>query len=191
MDNIIKLKDFVPFFQTISWIFFISIILIFFRKPIKILIENLLDRIKKGSSFRAGPIEIGEELTSLQSADKMQNSVKVGANGVEREKHRIKIYKANKGLFLTHILVPSKTDGSRYDIYIYLIRHKSKDFSDIAYVEFFFGHMWENKIFKIENKNKTIGIITSAYAPFLCTCCIMFKDGTENELYRYIDFEMK
>jgi hypothetical protein len=169
---------------------FISIVLILFRRPINTFIENLLDRIKGGSSFKAGPIEIGQELTSLQSTDKMQNNIKTGINGIEREKHRVKIYEANKGLFLTHILAPSKTDGYT-DIYIYLIKHKSKDFSDIEYVEFFFGHKWENKVFKIKNEKKLIGIITSAYAPFLCTCFIKFKDGTEIELYKYIDFEMK
>jgi hypothetical protein len=155
------------------------------------LIDNIIDRIRKGSSFKAGLIEIGEEFTTLQSTEKMQKNIKVGANGIEREEHRVKIYEINKGLFLTHILIPSKIDGYRYDIYIYLIRHKSNNFSDIEYVEFFFGHMWENKIFKIKNDNKIIGIITSAYAPFLCTCYIKFKDNTEIELYRYIDFEMK
>jgi len=191
LENFIKLKDFVPFFQTISWIFFISILLIVFRRSIKVLIDNVLDRIRKGSSLKAGPIEIGEDLNSLQSVDEMRDKIKTGSNGIEREKHRVKIYETNKGLFLTHILVPSKMDGYRYDIYIYLIRHKLNNFSDIEYVEFFFGHMWENKVFKIENKNKIIGIKVSAYAPFLCTCCIKFKDGTERELYRYIDFEMK
>jgi hypothetical protein len=191
IDEIVKFKDFVPLFQTISWILFISIILFHFRDSIKILFENMIDRIKKGSSFKAGPIEIGEELASLQSADKMQNEIKVGAIGREREEDREKIYKANKGLFLTHIFIPSKIKGQKYDICIYLIKHKSNDFSDIDYVEFFFGHMWKNKVFKIKNDNKKIGIVTSAYEPFLCTCCVKFKNNTEIELYRYIDFEME
>jgi len=191
IDEIVKFKDFVPFFQTISWILFISIILFHFRDLINILFDNIIVRIKKGSSFKAGPIEVGEDLASLQSADEMQNKIKVGTIGSEREKHRIKIYETNKGLFLTHIFIPSKTKGQKYDIYIYLIRHEMNDFSDIEYVEFFFGHMWENKIFRIKNDNKKIGIVTSAYKPFLCTCFIKFKDNTEIELYRYIDFEMK
>jgi hypothetical protein len=151
----------------------------------------MVDRIKRGSSFKAGPVEIGEDLASLQSVEKMQEDILVGKEGKEREKRRVNIYEKNRGLFLTNILVPSKRDGYRYDIYIYLIKHKSNNFSDIEYVEFFFGHMWENKVFKIKNEGKIIGIITSAYYPFLCTCLIKFTDGTEREIYKYIDFEMK
>ncbi|MCL2138443.1 MAG: hypothetical protein FWH41_10550 [Treponema sp.] len=190
MENIIRLKDYVPFFQTVSWIFFVSIVFFIYRSSIKDLIKDFSERIKKGSSLKVGPFEIGGDLTSLQSADIMLNNIKESTNGDEREKNRIKIYKINKGLFLTHILVPSKKFGY-YDIYIYLIEHKSKNYSEIKYAEFFFGHVWNNKIFRIKNENKLIGIIASANFPFLCTCHVIFKDGTGIDLYRYIDFETK
>ena len=196
IENIIKLKDYVPFFQSVLWVFFLSIIFIFFRKSIKNLVESFIERIKSGSSFEAGPLKFGEKLASLQFAEKVQNNINTGSSGIEREEHRSRIYAKNKGIFLTHILTPSKKAGCKYDTYIYLIKHKSDDFpdesddfSDIEYAEFFFGRMWNNKVFKIENRNGLIGIIASAYDPFLCTCLIKFRDGTEIELYRYIDFE--
>jgi len=189
IENLIQLKDYVPIFQSLIWIFFISIILVIFNHSIKNLLENIINRMKKGSSIKIGPVELGEDLKNLQSTAILQNNITAGSNGVEREKHRMELYKKNKDLFLTHIFLPSKIDGF-YDIFIYLIRHKSKDLSNIKYVEFFFGHMWGNKVFKIENDKKLIGITTSAYAPFLCTCLVKFKDDTEIELNRYIDFEM-
>lgn len=112
-----------------------------------------------------------------------------GTNGERREGHRKSIYENNKGIFLTHLIYPSKKAGQCFDIYIYLIRHKLDNFSDVEKAEFFFGHMWGNKVFTKKPKNGIIGISTSAYAPFLCTCCVKFKNGEEIQIERYIDFE--
>ena len=72
-----------------------------------------------------------------------------------------------------HVLVPSKKPGQKYDVYIYLIKHKTTDMSDIDYAEFFFGHMWGNKVFKESGGNGRIGVSTSAYGPFLCICRVI------------------
>jgi hypothetical protein len=188
IDTILKFKNFVPLFQNLLWIIFIGVIIFIFRKMIRDLVLSLTDRIKKGSSLKIGNIELG----ALDYVE--QTEIKATSNSEEREKHRTNIYKKNRGLFLTHILAISKRKKYKYDIFIYLIRHNPEDYNekyffDISYVEFFFGHMWGNEIFKVEEKNGIIGISTSAYAPFLCTCLIKMKDGTEIELYRYIDFE--
>jgi hypothetical protein len=193
INDLVKLKDYVPLFQTIIWIGFIIIFFLIFKKPIHEIVSTLIDRIKKGSSIKAGPLEIGAELRGMAYAEQTSSDSKVstGSDGDLRENHRIKIYERNKGLFLTHIIVPSDKVGQLYDIFIYLTRHKSIDFSDIEKAEFFFGHMWGNQVFTERQKNGIIGISTSAYAPFLCTCCVRLKNGDEIQLDRYIDFEMK
>lgn len=191
IDDIVKLKDFVPFFQSCVWIIFIIISCLVFRKQCKVLFNILLERLKHGSSFKAGPIEIGEELKQLEYANQNNKSVvKSGSKGKEREIHRKQIYERNRKLFLSHVIYPSTKPNQKYDIFIYLIRHKSDNFDDIDKAEFFFGHMWGNRVFVEKLKKGIIGISTSAYAPFLCTCCIRFKDGSEIMLERYIDFEM-
>jgi len=73
---------------------------------------------------------------------------------------------------------------------VYLIRHKSNNFEDVSYAEFFFGHYWGNEVFREEPRDGLIGVSTSAYGPFLCTCRVAFKDGHSADLNRYIDFEM-
>ena len=191
IDNLVKLKDFVPLFQTIITSVLVIILLLVFRKVLTELILIICSRIKDGSSFEAGPIKVGEALQELVRIEQDNNSIQNDANENEREKERSKIYKDNRNIFLAHVLVPSDRKGYRYDIYIYLIRHKSKDFSDIDSAEFFFGHMWGNKIFKTKNENGLIGISTSAYAPFLCTCHIKMSDGKILKIHKYIDFEMK
>ncbi|MCZ7600870.1 MAG: hypothetical protein M5U09_28295 [Gammaproteobacteria bacterium] len=81
-------------------------------------------------------------------------------------------------------------EGQEFDIFIYLIRHKSGDLSDVAKVEFFLGSYWGNEIIAGSRSGATLAIRTSAYAPFLCTCVVSFNDGGSCVLERYIDFEM-
>lgn len=101
------------------------------------------------------------------------------------------IYSDHRNLFLTHIVRPSAKSGQAFDVFIYLIRHKSEDFSDVRVAEFFLGPSWENKVFPAIEQNGFIGISTSAYGTFLCTCRITFTDGKPLYLERYIDFEMQ
>ena len=102
---------------------------------------------------------------------------------------RNETYAGHRNLFLTHIIRPSSTPGQTFDVFIYLIRHKSEDFSDIRVAEFFLGPYWANKVFAAVERNGFIGISTSAYGTFLCVCRVTFNDGTHLYLERYIDFE--
>lgn len=192
IEQLVKLKDYVPLFQTIFWIGFILSIILIFRKSLKLLINILIDRVKKGSSVKAGFIEIGEELKNMEYAKQVSidADISIDADGQEREEHRVKIYEKHKGLFITHLIYPSLMEDQRFEIFIYLIRHKLDNFSDIDKATFFFGHMWGNQVFTETIKNGMIGISTSAYKPFLCTCCVRFKNGDEIQLDRYIDLEI-
>lgn len=99
------------------------------------------------------------------------------------------IYAEHRRLFLTHVLQPSSKPGQSFDIFIYIVRHKSDDLSDIRYAEFFLGPYWENQVFAATERNGFIGISTSAYGTFLCVCRVTFHDGSHVYLDRYIDFE--
>jgi hypothetical protein len=99
------------------------------------------------------------------------------------------IYTDHRNLFLTHIIRPSSRPGQTFDVFIYLIRHKSEDFSDVRVAEFFLGPHWENKVFPAVEQSGFVGIATSAYGTFLCVCRVTFTDGEHLYLERYIDFE--
>ncbi len=110
---------------------------------------------------------------------------------------RVDVYRDNRNVFLAHTLRPSKKAGQEYDIAIYLVPHRSndpkyrrEDLSDITQAEFFLGEHFGNKVFHVKNKGGTVGIVVSAYGPFLCTCRVVFSDGHRVMLNRYIDFEM-
>jgi hypothetical protein len=101
------------------------------------------------------------------------------------------VYAASRNVFLTHVIRPSSKRGQEFDVFIYLIRHKSEDFTDIRVAEFFLGPYWENKVFPAVEQNGLIGISTSAYGTFLCVCRVTFNDGGYVYLDRYVDFEMQ
>jgi nucleoside phosphorylase len=105
-------------------------------------------------------------------------------------KIRAEQYADARTMVLVHLLTPSNVPGQIYDIVIYAKRHKDRDISDVDKAEFFFGKHWANQVFTGIPDGNRIGVKTSAYGPFLCTCKITFKNGPPAILYRYIDFEM-
>ena len=136
--------------------------------------------------------DLGRLPVAPQSSAPAEELVEEGADldtPSGRAKHRDHLYGQHRGYFLVHSYELSSTEGQDFDIFIYLFRHKSEDYSDIAKTEFFLGRYWGNKIFQGKRIGKLIGIRTSAYGPFLCTCRVTFQDGEEVILDRYIDFE--
>jgi hypothetical protein len=109
---------------------------------------------------------------------------------LDRVEEREKIYRDSRLMVLVHALTPSNKPGFKYDISIYAKRHGDEDISDVAKAEFFFGKSWGHKIFTGTREGGIIGVSTSAYGTFLCTCLITFTDGQQASIYRYVDFEM-
>lgn len=127
------------------------------------------------------------------------NDISINADSTEemdlehprgREIERNKIYADTKGVFLAHLLERSQVNERDYNVFIYLVRHKIDGFADIVDTEFFFGRFWGNKIYKGTVSGNKIGVKTTAYGPFLCTCRITFNDGEKITIHRYIDLEM-
>ena len=107
----------------------------------------------------------------------------------EWNKYRNGIYNKNRKVFLAHVITPTNKPKQKFDVFIYLVRHKSDDFSDIKLAEFFLGKYWGNRVFQADTQKGLIGITTAAYGTFLCTCKITFDDGETRLITRYIDFE--
>ena len=61
------LKEMVPLLQTFLWISAIFILFFIFRPEIKLLRENLKQRIESGGSIEIGPLKIGELKREISS----------------------------------------------------------------------------------------------------------------------------
>lgn len=144
--------------------------------------------------------DVGRHI-SMQSAPRVGPGIPVQEVGIESlrgpitetpdewNSRRDGVYADHRNLFVTHITRPAIDPAQTFDAFIYLIRHRSEDFSDVRVAEFFFGPYWENKVFPAVEQNGFIGISTSAYGTFLCVCRVTFTDGAHIYLERYIDFE--
>ena len=108
----------------------------------------------------------------------------------ERKQQRQEIYAISKDIQMVHTIQPSKQKQNYWDIFVYLVRHQSTDLSIVEKAEFFLGKYWGNKIFEAPNQNDFVGIVISAFGPALCTCRVVFVDGSEAMLNRYLDLEM-
>lgn len=182
------MKDWIPLFQSLAWIGLIVYLVRNFSAQLQQLFEAIRQRVHTGSSFKAGPVELGEDLGGLEKIPPSGPDTNPPEDAWSKE--RDAVYQENCGLFLAHIIEPSSEEGQEYDIFIYLVRHKSQYFEDIEKAEFFLGKYWDNKVFTETPKDGLIGIATSAYGPLLCTCRVTMKNGTVIKLNRYIDFEM-
>jgi hypothetical protein len=209
MEWLRVLKDYVPLFQTIIWALLLVFGFILFRKPLKEVLESLRQRI--GGSTGGGSVEVSAGFFSLKlgelrdlpyvkpTDDTAGKPTTSEENKLIRQwsESRNEIYLRNRDVFLAHILQPSKKPHQKFDIFIFLIRHEGVlkhegiDSSiEIDYAEFFLGKTWGNRVFKVQNEGGPIGLSTSAYGTFLVVCRLVFKDGYEVILDRYIDFEM-
>jgi hypothetical protein len=108
-------------------------------------------------------------------------------------------YERSHYFFLVHAYEPSTIPGQLFDITIYLMHHvrgtgerRREGLSDVEKAEFYFGQSWRDEIYSAENTGGVIGVRTSAWAPFLATCRVTFRDSSRGEviLHRYVDFEM-
>lgn len=209
MEWLETLKHSVPLLQTLVWAGVILATVFLFKGQLKSVVNAVQARVERGSAVSIGPsgIRLGElrdlervapqpvssgdkrEAASWKEEDGNRTS-KLPNTPNEWNQYRNHIYNKNRGIFLTHALEPSSTKGQDWDIFIYLMRHKSTDLSDVEKAEFYLGSHWGNKIFEEINKGKTLGIATSAYGTFLCCCLVTFRDGYKVYLDRYIDFEM-
>jgi len=174
---------------------------------------QLLDKLKKRllSDHVCKPFKNKDDLSANVAADLAREFAfsvypKVGSRGatghIPRSVRdwtdvRVGVYRDNRNVFLAHTIRPSKKPGQLYDIAIYLIPHRSNDpkyrrsdLSDVVEAEFFLGGYFDNQVFRVNNRGGVIGITTSAYGPFLCTCRVSFTDEERLMLNRYIDFEM-
>jgi hypothetical protein len=156
--------------------------------------ESLFFRVLERSAIadlpkvdsQQSPVAIPASLLKASEGPKSSDPATPEARAEDRQR----FYDESRKLVLVHVLSPSRQRGQLFDVYIYLKRHKDEAIDDVLTAEFFFGRSWGNRVFVGQREGNLIGVATSAYGPFLCSCRVVLRDGSEIMLYRYIDFEM-
>jgi len=170
-------------------------LILFSIASVALLLPFALPRIKKIkiSDTEIEFKELEQELPKVNPGGSVETAAVTNLkleSGEEWNDHRNRVKERSRDVFLVHVIKPSNTRGQKYDIYIFLIRTKLPNLEDVNYAEFFFGRYWANNVFRVTNDGGKIGVSTSAYGPFLCTCRVTFKDGYQAYIERFIDFEM-
>ena len=120
-----------------------------------------------------------------------------GGKAAEWTECRHRLYEDRRFTELVHVLEPSESRNQKYDVSIYLFRHRPMGagspfgLTDISSAVFYLGAAWADKVFARSNDDPSryLGIRVAAYGTFMCLCRVTFTDGTQVVLDRYIDFE--
>jgi hypothetical protein len=148
--------------------------------------------------------EILNNLSLTVCMRRLQEATKGGSTQEPRDTEwqyeLTKEYSRTDGYMLVHVCRPSTVSGQKFDILIFVVRHRKgsegppkRNFDEIQKAEFFFGDSWGNKVFPVDNTpGGLLGVWTHAWGTFFAACRITFTDPNRKPiiLYRYIDFEM-
>jgi hypothetical protein len=73
--------DWVPLLQTLSWVGLIGLVLGLNRRRLGNLLDEVIKRVREGSSFQAGPVSLGEAPRDIKSG-RVEFATAEGAAGV-------------------------------------------------------------------------------------------------------------
>lgn len=191
-------NEFIAALSNFAWPALIAVTLWRFRQQMMSLVRLFQRQLASGAAlkwkdFEFRAIQINEERDgseyTQEPADKAFSD------------RRHKSYNANKNLFLVHRVRPtgefhSFNNHATYDVTVYLISHKNfGHMNDVREVHYYFGHHFGLKLsehgtqFVVRNGTDNFAVRINAYGPTLCEARIVFHDGTEASVSRYLDFE--
>jgi hypothetical protein len=178
---------------SVLWTLIVAFLILRFQTEFQQIFKALASRLRSGAALKVAGLEIGEDSgLNAKPGDFSGEDSRIGVREDDgaRKKQRDALYAKSRGVMLAHRLQRSSQDGQLYDILIYVIPHKSVSLVGVCTVEYFFGHYWGNKIFPSHDRSRGFPVVTSGYGPFLCTAKVIYNDGAEIVISRYIDFEM-
>lgn len=182
------IQTYQPLISTGSWIAFLIVVGLRYRRAFDAMIAALVRRIQAGAALKVSVVEIG--------AIRIDPSTKMPKNSGTVTTDDGTFHKAREAfrdcpIFIVHRLQPSDDPGQLYDVLVYIVpalRHGS--LLGVKSVDYYFGQYWERKVYQVVERASGFAIFTSAYAPFSCTARINFNDGRTAFIHRLIDFEM-
>jgi hypothetical protein len=177
------------FFPDVLWILGWALLVLVFSKQIFSLLELLITRIKHGGSVKFGSFELGSR-TVARGSGKSGSLISSRKDDGQLDEIRSGVYDRLRNAMLVHTILKSNIENQAYDLVIYIIPRVDHSLLGLAAVEYYFGSYWDSQIYRSIDRANGFAIVTSAYGPFLCLARLIFSDGTDAYVTRYIDFEM-
>jgi hypothetical protein len=187
-------------FGPFAWPITVIGLVFWFRKNIHDVIDAIKRQILLGASIKYGELELtGKKienfpLTSGTEYERVEADQKIMAARDQK-------YKSVKNIFLVHR--SKKTENIHeqsglpvYEVSVYLIGHKNYGaLNDVKKVEYYLGKYFGRSVSKngakymVSNSANGFAIRVTAYGPTLCEARLIFHDGSEAQVDRYLDFE--
>jgi hypothetical protein len=171
-----------------------------YRNDLAGILALLRQQIASGAAIKFKNFELkGVDIASFDARDGSAYRLEVADEGLFQRRHES--YQENKNLFLVHRVRPTGENHEinrqpTYDISVYLISHKNfGHINDVFKVEYYFGDYFGREKGKfgtkyvVENGSDGFAVRTNAYGPMLCEARVIFHDGSETTVSRYLDFE--
>lgn len=172
----------------------------YFRTQIRSVLVLARQQLASGAALKWKDFEFkGLDLASFETRDGTGYRQEIADKALFDIRHAS--YKTNKNLFLVHRvrssgLLHSITNLPTFDVSVYLIPHKNfGHLNDVREVQYYFGQHFGLKQsqygtkFVVKNGSDGFAARVNAYGPMLCEARILFQDGSETTVSRYLDFE--
>jgi hypothetical protein len=182
------------------WPGLIAFVLWRFRSEIASILLSLRQQIASGAAIKSKFFEFrGLDIRSFDARDGTGYRLELADEPIYCQ--RVDSYARNKNLFLVHRVRPSGkihpvNKLPTFDVSVYLVGHKNfGKMNDVKQVEYYFGRYFGldqgefGTKYVVENGTDGFAVRTNAYGPMLCEARIIFHDGAETTMSRYMDFE--
>lgn len=177
----------VEILPALFWPLLILGVLIWRRRDIDRVVQNLTRRVEAGAPINiAGALEIGAHSGRTVNVQGVGGQFFVDKS---REPMREAFYKRCRRIVVVHTLHASSEPGQVFDILLYLHQHGPGSLLEVTKVEYYFGRMWEHLVATTDTRANSFAARISAYGSFLCMARIHFTDGAHCDQFRYVDFE--
>lgn len=196
MDGFSKLLSAISGF---AWPALILLVGFYFRTELQALFLFARQQLASGAALKWRDFEF--KGTDLASFEKDGTAYRQDPADKLLFDRRHESYSANKNLFLVHRVRPSGqmhpiTRLPTYDVAVYLISHKNfGHMNDVREVQYYFGRHFGLKLgehgtnYVVQNGSDGFAVKVNAYGPMLCEARIIFHDGSDTTVSRYLDFE--
>ena len=174
---------------SLLWFGLALVVLLVFYRRLRSLLELVEWRLKAGAPIKLSAFELGA--VQVHPGKKAPANTERVRRDEDGRFHALRQELRDVSVFIVHRLTPSSERGMLYDVVIYAVpglRHGT--LLNVNFIEYYFGKYWNGNIYQSVDRSSGFSISTSAYAPFTCTACINYNDGTQKVVHRFIDFEM-
>jgi len=202
--------------SAIAWVFLAALLVWLLWSETRALVTALAHRLRSGGEFEFGPLKLkglpplkGVSITSARRAaedllyrrDDDPPPEETSAS-IQTAEERRQIYESQAYFNLVHKIRPSKLEGQRFEVSVYIRPHIAygndepkwrSRLNDVDSVSYYFGEMFGEgeygSIYTVDNSERDFAIRVDAYGPMLCIAFVRLRNGTEVQLTRYLDFE--